>query len=62
MIVLSLLLSLGAVTGSMAWRLVLAAVGYLGLVGFGIWNSGYLQGTMGRSLGRRVVGRRNTVG
>jgi hypothetical protein len=61
-IVLSLLLSLGAVTGSTAWRLVLAAVGYLGLLGFGIWNSGYLQGTTGRSLGRRVVGRRNTVG
>jgi uncharacterized RDD family membrane protein YckC len=54
-IVLSLLLSLGTVTGSTAWHLVLATVAYLGLLGFVIWNSGYLQGTTGRSLGRRVA-------
>jgi len=54
-IVLSLLLSLGAVAGSTAWRLMLAAVGYLGLLSFGIWNSGYLRGTTGRSLGHRVA-------
>lgn len=51
-IVLNLLLSVGVVTG---WRLVLAAVGYLGLLGFEVWNSGYLQGTTGQSLGRRVA-------
>ncbi|MFN2479056.1 MAG: RDD family protein [Pseudonocardiaceae bacterium] len=52
---LSLLLYLGVVLGSPTWSPVLAAVGYLGLLGFGIWNSGYLQGTTGRSLGRRVA-------
>jgi hypothetical protein len=52
---LSLLLVLGVLTGGPAWRLVLAVVGYLGLLGFGIWNSGYLQGTPGGSLGRRVA-------
>jgi uncharacterized RDD family membrane protein YckC len=55
LIVLNLLLSLGAVTGSTAWRLMIAAVGYLALLGFGVGNSGYLQGTTGRSLGRRVA-------
>ncbi len=54
-IVLNLLLSLVVVTGSPAWRPSLAAVGCLGLLGFGVWNSGYLQGTTGRSLGRRVA-------
>lgn len=50
-IVLNLLISLGVVTGSPS----LAVVGCLGLLGFGVWNSGYLQGTTGRSLGRRVA-------
>jgi uncharacterized RDD family membrane protein YckC len=54
-IVLNLLLSLGAVTGSMAWRSAPAVVAYLVLLVFGIWNSGYLQGTTGQSLGRRVA-------
>jgi uncharacterized RDD family membrane protein YckC len=54
-IVLNLLLSLGVVLGGATWLPVPAAVGYLGLLGFGIWNSGYLQGTTGRSLGRRVA-------
>lgn len=43
LIVLYTLLFIGAVAGSV----VLAAVGYLGLLGFTIWNSGYLQGTTG---------------
>jgi hypothetical protein len=54
-IVLNLLLAISSVTGGAAWRLVLTVVGYLGLLGFGLWNSGYLQGTTGRSLGRRVA-------
>lgn len=54
-IVLNLLFSLGVATGSAAWRPALAAVGYLGLLGFAVWNSGYLQGTTGCSLGRRVA-------
>jgi len=54
-IVLNLLLSLGVVLGSPTWPPVLAAVGYLGLLGFGMWNSGCLQGTTGQSLGRRVA-------
>ena len=54
-IVLSLLLSLVVATGPSPGRPVLTAVGYLGLLGFAGWNSGYLQGTTGRSLGRRVT-------
>ncbi|MGH3766875.1 MAG: RDD family protein [Pseudonocardiaceae bacterium] len=57
-IVVNLLLAIGAVTGGAAWRLTFAVVGYLGLLGFGLWNSGYLQGSTGRSLGRRVAGTR----
>jgi uncharacterized RDD family membrane protein YckC len=57
-IVLNLLLAIGSATGGAAWRPVLAVVGYLGLLGFGLWNSGYLQGTTGRSLGRRVANSR----
>ncbi len=54
-IVLNLLLAIGSTTGGTAWRLMLAVLVYLGLLGFGLWNSGYLQGTTGRSLGRRVA-------
>ena len=54
-IVLNLLISLGVVLGSPTWPPVLGAVGYLGLLSFGIWNSGYLQGTTGQSLGRRLA-------
>jgi uncharacterized RDD family membrane protein YckC len=46
--VLNLLLSLGVTTGS-------TIVGCLTLLGFAIWNSGYLQGTTGQSLGRRAA-------
>jgi uncharacterized RDD family membrane protein YckC len=51
LIVLYSLLSIGVVAGSV----VLAAVGYLGLLGFTMWNSWYLQGTTGQSIGRRVA-------
>ena len=61
-VVLTLLLPLTAPPGGTPWRLVIDAMAYLGLVGFGIWNSGYLQGTTGRSLGRRMARWRNTVG
>ncbi len=54
-IVLNLLISLGVVLGSPIWPPVLGAVGYLGLLSFGIWNSGYLQGSTGQSLGRRLA-------
>jgi uncharacterized RDD family membrane protein YckC len=54
--VLTMLLSLAAHTDGIWWRLVISASAYIGLLGFGIWNCGYLQGTTGRSLGRRVVG------
>jgi uncharacterized RDD family membrane protein YckC len=55
-IVLNLLLSLVVLTGSVVWHPVPAAVGYLVLLlAFGLWNSGYLQGTTGRSLGRRLT-------
>jgi uncharacterized RDD family membrane protein YckC len=54
--VLTVLLSVAAHTNGTGWRLVISASVYLGLLGFGIWNSGYLQGATGRSLGRRVAG------
>lgn len=54
-VVLNLLLAIGAITGSTAWRLMLVTGGYLWLMGFCLWNSGYRQGTMGQSLGRRVA-------
>jgi uncharacterized RDD family membrane protein YckC len=54
-VVLNLLLAIGAVTGGPAWRLMLAVGGYVVLLGFGLWNSGYLQGTTGRSIGRLVA-------
>jgi uncharacterized RDD family membrane protein YckC len=54
-IVLNLLLAIGVATGSVASSRVLTVVGYLVLLSFGVWNSGYLQGTTGQSLGRRVA-------
>lgn len=54
--VLTVLLSVAAHTNGTGWRLVISASAYLGLLGFGIWNCGYLQGTTGRSLGRRLAG------
>lgn len=57
-VVLNLLLAVAAGTGGTAWRLMLVAGGSLWLLGFGLWNSGYLQGTTGRSLGRRVANTR----
>jgi uncharacterized RDD family membrane protein YckC len=54
-IVLNLVISLGVVFGSPTWPPVLGAVGYLGLLIFWIWNSGYLQGSTGQSLGRRLA-------
>lgn len=54
-IVLSLLLSIAVTTGSTALSLVIAVVGFLALLGFGISNSSYLQGVTGQSLGKRVA-------
>ena len=51
-IVVNVLLAFGVATGS----LVLTVAGYLGLGAFGLWNSCYLQGTSGQSVGRRVAG------
>ncbi|MGQ0717158.1 MAG: RDD family protein [Pseudonocardiales bacterium] len=55
MIVLNILLAIGVATGNGALHLILTVVGYLGLGAFGLWNSGYLQGTTGQSVGRRVA-------
>ncbi|MGH3837958.1 MAG: RDD family protein [Pseudonocardiaceae bacterium] len=54
-IVLNILLSIGVASGNVVLRSVLTVVGYLGLGAFGLWNSGYLQGTTGQSVGRRVA-------
>ncbi|SRR5579884_231791 len=53
--VLIVLLSVAAHTDGTGWRLVISASAYLGLLGFGTWNCGYLQGTTGRSVGRRLA-------
>lgn len=55
-IILSLLLPTGALISDAGWSLVVDAVAFLGLLSFGIWNSGYLQGATGCSIGRRVAG------
>lgn len=49
------LIIMNVTTGITALSGGLALVGYLGLLGFTIWNSGYLQGTTGQSIGRRVA-------
>jgi uncharacterized RDD family membrane protein YckC len=54
-IVLKVLLSLGVATGIVALSRVLTVMGILGLLAFVLWNSCYLQGTTGRSVGRRVA-------
>jgi uncharacterized RDD family membrane protein YckC len=54
-IVLNLMLSIVTITGGAGRRLPVAVLGCLLLLGFGLWNSGYLQGTTGRSLGRRAA-------
>jgi uncharacterized RDD family membrane protein YckC len=53
-IVFYALLLIGFATGGVAPR-ALFTVGYLGLLAFTIWNSWYLQGTTGQSIGRRVA-------
>ncbi|MGH4009751.1 MAG: RDD family protein [Pseudonocardiaceae bacterium] len=53
-IVLKILLAIGVATGNGVLS-SLTVAGYLGLGAFGLWNSGYLQGTTGQSVGRRVA-------
>lgn len=52
---LILVLCIVVAIDSAALSMVFTVVGCLALLGFCVWNSGYLQGTTGRSLGRRVA-------
>ena len=52
-ITLNVLFSLGVATGAVALSPMLTVMGYLGLFAFVGWNSCYLQGTTGQSVGRR---------
>ncbi len=54
LIMVNVLLAAGAASESEALRL-LTVVGYLGVVIFILGNSGYLQGSTGQSIGRRVA-------
>jgi uncharacterized RDD family membrane protein YckC len=54
-VVLNLLLAIATIIEGTDGRLMLTAGGYLVLLGFGLWNFGYLQGTTGQSLGRWVA-------
>ncbi|MDQ4011496.1 MAG: RDD family protein [Actinomycetota bacterium] len=52
-ITLNVLFAIGVATGTVALSPMLTVVGYLGLFAFIGWNSCYLQGTTGQSVGRR---------
>ncbi|HEY6424032.1 MAG TPA: RDD family protein [Pseudonocardiaceae bacterium] len=58
-IVMNVLFAIGVITGtatgSVGLGLAFTVVGYLGLLSFIVWNSWYLQGTSGQSIGRRVA-------
>ncbi|MFD0206587.1 MULTISPECIES: RDD family protein [Saccharothrix] len=54
-LVVGILAGIGAATGDPTLYLILMGVGYVGLLGFMIYNSWYLAGTTGQSLGKKVA-------
>lgn len=52
----ALVLVLGVAVGGSGLIVAFAVPGGLGLVAFLLWNSCYLQGSTGQSIGRRVAG------
>ncbi|MEJ2859433.1 MULTISPECIES: RDD family protein [unclassified Saccharothrix] len=54
-VVVGILVGIGSATGDPTLAFLLAGVGYLALLGFMIYNSWYLAGTTGQSLGKKVA-------
>ncbi|WP_367132415.1 RDD family protein [Saccharothrix sp. HUAS TT1] len=53
--IFGVLAGIGAATGDMTIYFILAGVGALGMLGFMIYNSWYLAGTTGQSMGKKVA-------
>ncbi|MCC8245392.1 RDD family protein [Saccharothrix luteola] len=54
-VIVGILAGIGAATGDPTLYLILMGVGYVGLLGFMIYNSWYLAGTTGQSMGKKVA-------
>jgi uncharacterized RDD family membrane protein YckC len=54
-LVVGILAGIGAATGDPTISLILSGVGYLALLGFMIYNSWYLAGTTGQSMGKKIA-------
>ncbi|MEU4444645.1 RDD family protein [Actinosynnema sp. NPDC050801] len=54
-LVVGILAGIGAATGDPTIALILSGVGYVGLIGFMIYNSWYLAGTTGQSMGKKIA-------
>jgi uncharacterized RDD family membrane protein YckC len=54
-LVVGIVVGIGSATGDPTIALILASVGYLGLLGFMIYNSWYLAGTTGQSMGKKIA-------
>ena len=46
---------IGGASGDLSLALAFSGIGYLGIIGYQVYNSMYLQGTTGQSLGKRVA-------
>ncbi|WP_222598419.1 RDD family protein [Lentzea tibetensis] len=54
-VVLGILLGVGSAAGDPTVFFILTAIGYLGLIGFQVYNSWYLAGTTGQSFGKKIA-------
>ncbi|MEU4743507.1 RDD family protein [Actinosynnema sp. NPDC023658] len=54
-LVVGVLAGIGAATGDPTIGVILPGIGYLALIGFMIYNSWYLAGTTGQSMGKKVA-------
>ncbi|QQQ77143.1 RDD family protein [Saccharothrix sp. 6-C] len=54
-LIVGVLAGIGAATGDPTIYLILSGIGYLGLLGFIIYNSWYLAGTTGQSMGKKIA-------
>ncbi|MFI9011900.1 RDD family protein [Actinosynnema sp. NPDC053489] len=54
-LVVGILAGIGSATGDPTITLILTGVAYVGLIGFLIYNSWYLAGTTGQSMGKKIA-------
>ncbi|WP_084716314.1 RDD family protein [Saccharothrix syringae] len=54
-IVMYVLVLIGGLTGDPTMALILSGIGYVALLGFTIYNTWYLAGTTGQSIGKKVA-------